>query len=317
MERALPEMADNIDSPRKSTGPESEPAFHVSTSAASAKEQHALGAPGPVEKSLPTVMLPGVIAIAVLTGISVWIGQMSASEAKPATPPATAVASTPPAPAPIDLLATEVKGIKTQYEGLVSQLKGIQGKLDGLPKPTPPPDLKPIQGKLDDLATSVTSLLPLSDKVSKLETQAGSVETEMKGFGDRLAGLSGAVQRISAAKPVTIGETPKPAATPITSTPSLGAAIDLFKAGKLQEAGEAFKKLEASSPSDPRVYYYEAFINAMTTNDWQGGETLRLAAKGAAAEKTGATKPADIDSAFVDLPANLKNWLTFFRNQGK
>ena len=55
----------------------------------------------------------------------------------------------------------------------------------------------------------------------------------------------------------------------------------------------------------------------MTTNEWQGGETLRLAAKGATAEKTGATKPADIDSAFADLPTNLKSWLRFFRSQGK
>jgi hypothetical protein len=314
-------MADHIDDPRQGPGSEPEPVLRVSKSEPTVQGGHTREVLGPVERSLPSVMLPGAVALAVLAGISVFVGRMdAASKPAPAAVPAGSpapLAETPAVPAPIDLLATEVKEIKSQFDGLVSQLKGIEGKYDSLTKPAPPPDLTPIQGKLDDLAKSVSALLPLAEKVSKLETHAGGVEATVTRLGDRLAGLSGTVQRLSEARPATVRESPRPASTPVAGAASLAEGVALFQGGKLQDAGDFFKKLESSSPNDARVYYYEAFINAMTTNDWQGGETLRLASKGASLERTGATKPADIDSAFADLPANLKSWLTFFRNQGK
>ncbi len=268
-------------------------------------------------------MLPGVIVIALLFGIAVWVAQMQTSAANPAAASAPAAGAAPaapaavPTPSPIELLSSEVKALKLELDGVTNQLKGLRGTVDSLPKPAPPPDLAPIEHKVAELGQSLSGLMPLTDKVDKLAGRASGVDSALAGLKGKLAGLSAEFQKISAAGAATPAEAGAPSPTAGAGASGLDQAIELFKARKYAEAGDAFQKLESTRPNDPRVYYYEAFSNALNTNDWQGEKTLGLAARGASAEKAGAVKPADIDAAFADLPANLQNWLAYFRKQAR
>jgi TolA-binding protein len=269
----------------------------------------------------------GLIMIVALLAAAVFVGQkeapvaaappVAAAAAVETPPPATTAApaegsatTAPPAPempsgpTPGNTLAAEIKEMKSQLDGLSGQLKELQGKVDAQPKPKPVPDLKPIQDKVDDLAKSVAAVVPLGDKVNNLDASVKTVE-------DDLTGLTAEVKKLAA--PAPAAEEPSSAA----AAPALSEGVDLFKAGKYKEAGEVFKKVESANPKDARVYYYEAFANALATGNWQGDPTLALARKGAELEKAGTTKATEVDAAFATLPANLKPWLAFFRTQAK
>lgn len=310
-------MADSIEFPSGDADAESEEAFSTP--------------PVPDSSHLAPVhtrasqAIVGLIMIAVFIGGAVVVGQVEAPKPKPAADAAAAPGSTPapettaPAPAaPSEAVAAEIKELKTQLDGLSAQVKGFQEKLDTLPKPEPAPDAKPIQGKVDDLARSIALLVPLSGKMDKFDERVGSIEAALKSANDEVSELASEVKTLAAKAatpaPVASAEEIKP--SPASHAPALSEGIDLFKAGKYKEAGGVFKKLETATPDDARIYYYEAFVNGLTTNNWQG-ETVRIAAKAATLEKAGATKPADIDAAFAELPANLKPWLAFFRKQVK
>jgi hypothetical protein len=176
-----------------------------------------------------------------------------------------------------------------------AQLKALQVKLEALPKPEPVPDLKPIEGKLDDLKKSLAMVGPLTEKV-------GVLDDSVKKVNDEVSGLTTEIKKLAAGP------------APAEKGPTFSEGVELFKARKFKEAADLFKKLEATSPDDARVYYYEAFANALATKDWNGAETARLGTKGATLEKAGTTKPDDVNAAFADLPASLKPWLTHFRS---
>jgi hypothetical protein len=92
-------------------------------------------------------------------------------------------------------------------------------------------------------------------------------------------------------------------------------AVDLFKKGKFLEAKDAFARLQAVVPDDPRVWYFSALSNGLATRDWKG-ETERLVNTGIAKEKAGMTDKAKIDAAFADLTDNTgKAWLSYYRNK--
>ncbi len=279
--------------------------------------------PPPVPEAEPTKghipqFIVGLIMIGALLAAAVAVGQHEAPKPKDAPPtagaaPAPAAAEAPAAaPAATSEAANaEIKELKTALEGLSAQVKGLQEKLDGLPKPGPAADTQGIQGKIDELAKSVAQLTPITEKVGKFTERMDGFETSLKSANDEVSKLATDVKKLSsgpaASESTASTEAPK-------SPADLTEGINLFKAGKYKEAGEAFKKVEAESPNDARIYYYEAFVNGLTTSNWQG-ETLKIAAKAASLEKTGATKAADIDAAFTDLPANLKPWLAYFRKQ--
>src|SRR5262249_29127946 len=149
------------------------------------------------------------------------------------------------------------------------------------------------------------SVVPVSEKVGQLGGRVDAVDAAIKSFKDEVSGLTAEVKKLTAAPSASTATTTTPAAG---SNPTFAEGVDLFRAGKYKEAGDLFKKAESADPDDARVYYYEAFANALTTNNWQG-ETLKLAAKAAALEKAGTTKPAVVDEAFADLPSTLKPWL--------
>ena len=239
----------------------------------------------------------------------------AAPAASTAAAPAAAPEGTPaaaPAPATSEAVTGEVKEIKTNVEALAAQVKGLQEKVDGLPKPAPEPDLKPIQGKVDELAKSVAAVVPLTEKIGKIDERLSALDGSLKSVKDDLGELSGEVKKRAeapAAKPAEVA-----AADDTATTMSQGA--ELFKAGKYKEAADVFKKLESANVKDARVYYYSALLKGLNTGNWQG-ETVTTGEKGAELEKAGSPKPADVDAAFADLPANLKPWLAFFRKKAK
>ena len=264
---------------------------------------------------------PGILGALFLAAIvAAWF--VSKLPKEEASPPAVAAAPATPAPlvgtpapsavAPgADALAGEVKDVKSQLEGLATQLKGFEAKLEGLAKPASEIDVKPIQGKIDDLAKSVATLTPLSDKVGILDAKLVTIDEAVKTVKTEVSSLSSELQTLASAKPTESMAAPAADAGAVMTK-----GVDLFKTGKYKEAGEIFKTLETTTPNDARVYYYDALLTGLNTNDWQGA-ALKTAAKGAALEKAGATKPVDVDAAFADLPVNLKPWLAFFRKQAK
>ena len=204
------------------------------------------------------------------------------------------------------------QGLGSLVEALKDQLKALQGKVDGLPKPAPTPDLKPVQTKIDELAKALAAVEPVADRLNKLDTRVGGLDTAVKSFQDRFTGLTAELQKIKATpKPSDAAVRPRASAT--LDPAALSEAVGLFKAGNYPEADNALKQIEASGVGDARVIYYQAFAHALTTGDWRGEEVTRLAGKGAALEKAGKPAAADIDAAFADLQADLKPWLAFFR----
>jgi len=226
-----------------------------------------------------------------------------------------AATATAPAPSSTESLTAEVAGLKRQIDDLSAKLQGARERVDNRPKPESAAELTPIRDKVDELARSVAAVRPVGEEVGTLGTRVGEVDAALKSLKEELSGLAGEVRELAAAKPAPAGPA-EAASQPATDVPDLKEGIDLFKAGKYTEAGDVFKKIESARPDDARVYYYQAFINGLTTKDWKG-ETLKLAARGAELEKSGATKSADVDAAFSGLSPNLKSWLAFFRSQAR
>ncbi len=297
--------------------------------------------PLPASRAFPVVF--GVLMVAAI-GAAILFNSNATKEtpapaAPPAAPPAAAPAAETPAPGGSDALAGDVKSLKGEIEKLTGQLKDLSAKVDGLPKPTPPADLKPIQAKIDDLTKTFASVEGVSEKLDKIDTQVKSLDSGVKSATDKVSALSADVKKAAdaaakaeadAAKAMSGAAAAVPAAT-TAATPTSPAAVkpdedktasdlaqgaDLFKAGKYKEADEVFKKLADSSPKDARVYYYAALANGMTTGGWQTS-SVKIATTGAELEKSGATKPADVDAAFSGLSADLKPWLAYFRKLGK
>jgi hypothetical protein len=281
----------------------------------------------PPRRSPAPQMAVVLTTLVALIGISVFVGCMDekkdAAAGKPAAGPSTTSANGSPTgapgasgtPATSPATPTETSSgasataqideLKTQIGELTAHLKSLEEKLASLPKAEPAPDLKPLEAKVDDLVKPVGMVPALTEKLDKLDERITGLETAMKS-------AKADFEKLANEKPAS-APAPTPAAE---SQAKLADGMDLFKEGKYKEAGEVFKKLETLTPEDARVFYYEAFVNGLTSNDWKG-ETLTLAAQGAALEKAGNTKKADVDAAFTDLPANLKPWLAYFRAQKK
>jgi TolA-binding protein len=275
---------------------------------------------GKVARSPIPQPIAGLLLIIALLGLSVFVGRQeapAAAAAPPAAaatpetpaPPATATPATEPAPAET-VIADEVKGLKSQLDALSGELKTLRGKLDDLSEPAPAFDPKPIEGKVDDLSRSVAAVMPLSDKVKTIDKDLGGIDAEVKSAREEVSTLAAEVKKLADAKPAA--PAPAPAAVGLTLTDG----IDLFRAGKYREAIDAFKKYEAASPTDARAYYFEALASGLISGNWQG-DAVKLAARGAEIEKTGATKAADIDAALADMPANLKSWIAYYRAQAR
>lgn len=279
------------------------PSFPKPTAPLPPPEEPPVGAP-----AFPIAL--GLLMIGTLVG-AILLSKSQKPEPAPVVSAAPAAApAAEPAP-PSDAVAKEIGG---KVDGLATALKELEAKFEKLSKPEPV-DLKPVQAKLDDLAKAVAAVAPLGDKLAKLDERVGGLDEAVKSAKDDLAKLADDIKKV----PAPAAAAPAPAAAD-TKPDDWGAALaqgaDLFKAGKYKEAQEVFQKLAAADSKDARVYYYAALLNGLTTGDWQK-ETPKIAAKGAELEKSGATKPADVDASFAALPDTLKPWLAFFRKAAK
>ena len=269
----------------------------------------------PAEEPSPgTPVFPVMLGLMMLGGLALAIFVSTLKD----EPAAAAAVVKPEAPATTAAPAVDDK-LAGRIDGLDEQIKALQAKIDGLSKSEPVPDLKPIQSKLADLGKSVAGVSGIADKVGQFEGRLTALDGAVKSANDKVAALADEVKNAvadskkAATSPTAVSvETTKPADDGAGTGAALGAAATLFKAAKYKEADEALKKLVAANPKDARVYYYAALTHGLTTSDWQG-EALKIAAKGAELEKSGVSKPADIDAAFTGLPDNLKPWLAFYR----
>lgn len=258
------------------------------------------------------VAMVGVLAAAWFINKQQGAGPPVASTPEPAAVPASSPAA--PAVADTEALESKLKELAATVDELTARTKAVEGKVNDLPKPEPAPDLKPIEGKVADLAKSAAAVDALKDQVAKLDERFGSVDDGLKSVKEEVAALKDDLRK--AAAPSQPAADSKPAATD-DATAALSGGAELFKAGKYKEADEVFKKLAAGNPKDARVYYYAALTRGLTTNEWQGKETLATAAKGAELEKAGSPKAPEIDAAFADLRPDLKGWVNFFRKRAK
>lgn len=264
------------------------------------------------------------IVMMLLFGGLVAVAWFISRQPTPPPAPAPATPAAAPAPAPGDTLAADFKDLKSRVDSLADQIKGLEGKVASLPKPEGAPDLKPVQGKLDELSRSVAAVTPLSDQVGKLGDRISEVDGSIKAVKGELDDLKGQVKTLAAAPAST--PAPATAAAPAAATPApaggpaegeaLTQGATLFKAGKYKESSDVLSKLVADNPKDARAYYYAALARGAATNEWTG-ETLDLVNKGIELEKSGSPKAAEIDSAFADLPAQLKPWLAAYRKRAR
>lgn len=321
-------MADNVESPGPDA-PAPQGAFPADLFD-DAAEPSPLSSPPPSEALAPVPapapvaaddappgapIFPVVVAVlmVVVLVIAVFVSRLPREEAAAATSTATPVE--PGKTAPAD---TTGKELGDRIDGLASQLKALESKVDGLSRPAPAPDLKPIQARIDDLARSVAAVAPVAEKVEKLEGRLAGLEAAVKAAQGEVTALAEEVKKAAAARPAVAAPAPAAASEPRPdgTAADLDKGIELFKAGKYKEAADAFTKLAESGSKDARVYYYAALSRGLATNDWKG-QTLTIAARGAELEKSGATKPAEVDAAFADLPPTLKPWLAFFRKAAR
>lgn len=258
---------------------------------------------------LGLLMLGGFAA----TVAAAMVSNPQTPTAKAAAPEATAEAKE--APAWSGRVEALKKDLQARLDSLTGRFKTLETKVTDLPKPAPAADLTPIQGKVDDLGKAVARIDELAEKVDKIDKRLADLDGALKSTKDDLAKLADEAKK---APPAAATPTPTPEAEPKPDEAALAMdrGVDLFKSGKYQDAFDTFKALEAGDSKDARVYYYAALSRGMATNDWKG-ETLTIAAKGAELEKSGATKPADVDAVFSDLSATLKPWLTYFRKSAK
>lgn len=279
--------------------------------------------PAPADARRRAPVFPILLGALMLTAVTAawFLHKQSTSDSKPSPSQATPTAANPAPPpdepakaAHAEVLAGDLKDVKSQVADLGNRLKALQGKVEALPKSEPAPDLKPIQGKLDELAKSVAAVVSLPEKLGKIDERVGAVDEAMKGVKDETAALAGQVKSLAAARAASAEPEPKP--EPNEGATAMTQGRDLFRAGKYKEASEVFKTLEAGNPKDARVYYYAALARGASTSDW-GGETVKLVTRGMELEKAGSPKASEIDTAFADMPAQLKPWLDAYRKRAR
>jgi TolA-binding protein len=283
-----------------------------------------LGDASPKPPIFPVVM--GLVLVGVLAGAVAFnrkVSQEGANAATTSSAPAPAPAE-PEKPAPATPLTDDVKALQTEMAGLATQVKGLQEKIDALPKPEPPPDLKPLQSRIAELAQSSESVGPLSKKVGDLDERVGAVDKSLGALKEEVASLRDEVKKASeqaaaavasASKPAT--NSPRETAAALTNPSALDEGVKLFKAGKFKEADDLFLKMTETDPNDARVWYFAALSNGFATGKWDG-KTAELVQKGIEREKAGSPGASEIDAAFRDLtPATGKDWLAGYRQRAR
>lgn len=283
-----------------------------------------LGDAPPKPPIFPVVM--GLVLVGVLVGavaFNMKVSQEGANAATTAVAPAPAPAE-PEKPKSVTPLTDNLKALQTEMARLATQIKGLQEKIDALPKPEPPPDLKPLQTQIAELAKSSESVGPLPKRVGDLDERVGAVDKSLGTLKEEIASLRNEVKKASEQAAAAVASASKPAtnspgetAGDSTNLGALDEGVKLFKAGKYKEADDLFLKMTETNPNDARVWYFAALSNGFATGKWDG-KTAELVQKGIEREKAGSPGASEIDAAFRDLtPATGKDWLVGYRQRAR
>ncbi|HMB03073.1 MAG TPA: hypothetical protein VKP69_04940 [Isosphaeraceae bacterium] len=270
----------------------------------------------PKRPIFPVVM--GILLVGALAAAIAYNDVNSTERSNAATTAAAPAPAKPEKPEPVTLLTDDVKALRAEMAGLVAQVKGLQEKIDALPKPEPPPDLKPLQAQVAELAKSSESVGPLPKRVDDLDQRVGAVDKSLGALKEELASLRNQVKKAGEQAAAAVASASKPAATsPKPETRETAVDMDegvkLFKAGKFREADDLFLKMTETDPNDARTWYFAALSNGFATGKWDG-RTAELVQKGIERERAGTPGSAEIDAAFRDLtPATGKDWLAAYR----
>ena len=228
---------------------------------------------------------------------------VAAATPTPAPTPTPTTAPAPdPTPSPTELLAGELKSTQ-------DRLTALSEKIEALPKPEPPADLKPLEDKVAEQAKSLETMVPLPEKLGKVEESVVGLNTLVTSIKSDLDALKEEIKKTNEALAALATKAAEPA-----KPSEFDSAAGLFQSGKYKDAQAIFAKLAAENPTDARVFYYAALANGSANNVWNG-ETETLVNKGIELEKAGTPKVAEIDAAFADLLPQLKTWLGAYRKR--
>ena len=179
-------------------------------------------------------------------------------------------------------------------------------------------EVKEIKARLDGLAKSVALVVPLSEKMSKIDQSFGEVAKQIEGLGTEVLALKKEIGIISAAAAPNPNDAAK--AGTDTHAPDLvmNEAVDLFKKAKYKDALDRFRKLTEADGKDARAWYYAAIASGLVTRNWTGGDAVAYVKKGVELERAGSPGHDKIDALFSDLsPQTGKDWLTYYRKSAR
>ena len=238
-----------------------------------------------------------------------------ASTTAPAPTPASAET---PAPQPTPAQPSLTEALAADLKATEERLTALSNKIDALPKPEPPADLKPLEDKLAEQSKSIENLVPVPEKLGKIEETVGGLNQSVDSIKREIESLKEAVKKATEALAALATATAKPAAVAPAEPEAKNAEFDnaagLFKAGKYNDSEAIFAKLAAANPNDARVFYFAALAKGSAKAIWTG-ETETLVNKGIDLEKAGSPKKDEIDAAFADLLPQLKTWLDAYRKR--
>jgi hypothetical protein len=252
--------------------------------------------------------------------------------------------TTPPANSTAESVRTntgELKALAARIDAIVEQNRALKERLDAEPPADSSPNLTALQLKVADLSKTTAELAPLIEKMERHDMRIENLHQMLNSVHQELAGIRSKVAKATASTTLapSASSAGSGSGTPLTVVPdasrresskpvldgsagevnpkALAVGVKLFRAGKYQEAFEAFSRLELTNPNDARVWYYAALSRGFSTNHWGNG-TEQLVERGIERERAGTPKTIDIDDTFRDLTsATGKDWLAAYRQRVK
>jgi hypothetical protein len=169
----------------------------------------------------------------------------------------------------------------------------------------------------------------------QLEPVAG-LSVQFLGVGEHLGAIDAALERLRKSIPEQTvalkpsegsAETPGSPAGPLAATASatgmdprgrlyaLGA--ELFRNRRYEDLRDTFRVGCAIDPQDARAWYFAGLASSLLAGRLDREEAAGLFRRGAALERAGKTRAADVESTFAFLAeTNEKAWLDYYRFEG-
>lgn len=199
--------------------------------------------------------------------------------------------------------------------------------LSPLPAPSPAVDLSPLELRLKAISERVEGL------GRQLEPVAG-LPVQFLGVGEHLGAIDVALERLrksipqqtvalkpSAGSAEAPGSPAGPVAATATGTDPRGRlyalGVELFRNRRYEDLRDTFRVGCAIDPQDARAWYFAGLASSLLAGRLDREEAAGLFRRGAALERAGKTRAADVESTFAFLAeTNEKAWLDYYRFEG-